>query len=458
MVWVLPCNFDARCHHGGTRIYSQKIINIFGRGSSCGGGYSSCGSVGFGGGFWGMLGAGLGFGIGTRLFGGLSSWLNGGSFWGGMGFGPSASQGGGYYPGAGQAGAYGVGSGCGCNCGGAGSTGFGSAIGYVPGQYSITKTTDDKANDTGDDDDKVDGRAGDGAGDDDGNVGEGEGTVDGDKTPAGTTGDGDDKRYNLNDITEDIPADKLKTARANFWKSIGAKGSLKGLESAALPKGFDLKADKEGNIYLIHDGTAYKYDETSGKFKLPDTKQTDFRAYALKNKPTDDPSKVVNIGQSVNEKMTITSKTENDVTIVETTQEAGVKQNQEAVREAYTLAHGLTNHNSTTKVTVNDELAERTAKQYDLNGDNEITFDEFMALMNGYNVDAEKAASDSDYRKGRNLEKLNTVDIDSFDTIQFVEIFNKYANEAKTHITIESFAQLVKDIKGKSATELYNIA
>ena len=83
MVYVLPCHFDARHRHGGTTVYNNRTINIFGRG--CGSTHRCSGSsFGFGGGsFWGMLAGGLGMGLGMGLFNGLCNWLNGGSFFGG---------------------------------------------------------------------------------------------------------------------------------------------------------------------------------------------------------------------------------------------------------------------------------------------------------------------------------------------------------------------------------------
>lgn len=155
MVWVLPCNFDARHCHGGTVIKSNKTINIFNtRRCDSGYGYGGCGfGFGFGGGsFWNSLATGLGFGLGTKLFGGISSWLNGGSFWAGLGFGNQGGYanggyagGAGMYPWAGQAGGYypGATAGAGCNCGCNGSSIFGTGTRYIGGPYSSPYTTGD---------------------------------------------------------------------------------------------------------------------------------------------------------------------------------------------------------------------------------------------------------------------------------------------------------------------------
>lgn len=147
MVWPLACNFDARHCHGGSVIKSNKTINIFNT-RRCDSSYGSCGfGFGFGGGgFWNALAGGLGFGLGTRLFSGISSWINGGSFWAGMGFGNQGGYaGGGYaggagmYPWAGQTGGYypGATTRTGCNCGCNGGSGlYGTGTSFIPGPYS----------------------------------------------------------------------------------------------------------------------------------------------------------------------------------------------------------------------------------------------------------------------------------------------------------------------------------
>ena len=474
MVWVLPCNFDARCHHGGTRIYSQKTINIFGRGSSCGGGYSSCGSVGFGGGFWGMLGAGLGMSLGTSLFNGLTSWLSGGSFWGGMGFGNNGGAQGnyGYYPGAGQAGTYGAGSGCGCNCGGAGNTAFGSTIGYVPGQYSITKTTDDKANDTGDDDGKVDGRVADGAGDGAGDgskvgsgdgagdgagskvgngdgagdgaggkVGNGDGAGDGGKKPAGVTGTGDNARYVIDDIKGELTPDEAKEARKNFWKSIGAEAPDDALDKAWNKNRLKLGKDAEGNIYVIYtdeDGekTAFKYNSETKKYELPN--RTDFKDFS--NDCEDDKASPININQKKNENVTKAWSEKNaDVTSVEF--DGRNKENGNCVTVGMTFGSWILNNNDESRAKVTKGTEEIFTEMS--NGDEKVTFDEFIGYLSGYEADAMRATKDADY--GKNSKWHDTVDMDAKDMVKLVNIFNKHATNGI--LNAESFNGFIKEMK-----------
>ncbi len=460
MVWVLPCNFDARHSRsrGSVNIKSTKIINIFNgssrRSTRCSGGF------GFGG-FWSMFGMGLGMGLVSNLFSG------------GFGFGGGTNFFSGRQP-AGSVNGNGSGN-CNCNCGSTSTGLYSTYTPYIPGQYSLlgaSKVTDNNGANGNDPNANTANPNAEAANP---NAKAANPNADA-ANPNTKAADPDDEKdnpnankkeagiknnaYDLNDLKPITDPNKIKEARAKFWKSIGAKENLKGLDSAALPKGFELKQDDAGNIYLVYGGKAYK--DNGSKFTLPDENKTDFGNDAYKNQENDDKCEVNTKGQAVNKAMIITSsKTADGATVVTTTQDASKAPNgkiadtEEAVAESYTLMNNLTNHSPESKITVGKNIkAEKIFKQLDLDGNGEITFDEFIAMANGYNADAEHALNNSNYKKGRQDELLQTVDIDSFDTLQLVAIFNKYADGGNS-IKLEQFEKLINNINNNTAANLY---
>ncbi len=440
MVWVLPCNFDARHHHGSVNIRNTKVINIFNgsrRSSGCYGGYG----FGFGGGFWSMLGSGIGMGLGMGIFNGLfgGNGLLGGLFGGGNGgwFGGGQIPAAGNYTGAGAAGA-----GCNCGCG----TGINTAYTpYIPGQYSIlgrTKSTKDpnetnKPDDTNNNGniggkDNVAGNEGNPATKvDDGNgvgTGKGEGVDDGnkDKNPAGIT----DGKYNLEDLLDEngnpknpLSTEEAKEARENFWKSIGAKDGLSGLDKAWNNNRLQLAKDNAGNVYVIYkdeqgNKTAFKYDPETKQYTLPNG--TTFNKFS--ENCTDEVAKPKNIDETKNKNVTQNwSAADAEVTTVAF--DGRDKENGNCVKVGSTFGSWLLNHNneSIAQVTKNtDKIFEEYA-----HGDDKISFDEFIAYLSGYEADAMRATSDTAY--GKNSKYHDTVDMDAYDMVKLTKIFNKYA-------------------------------
>jgi len=145
MVWVLHDGADARC----SKTYKtyNYTINLGGYNRNRGG---HCGSIwGCGGNVWTALGTGIGLSLGAKLFGGITSWLRGGSFLDGFigqqnygqQYSPYWAQGGvpGGYQGAYQ-GVYQSGV-CTCGCNGNKSGGWRSTLANIFGEYSVKPGT-----------------------------------------------------------------------------------------------------------------------------------------------------------------------------------------------------------------------------------------------------------------------------------------------------------------------------
>ena len=408
MVWVLPCNFDARHCHGGVSIRNTKTINIFNgprRSGGCFGGFG----FGFGGGFWPMFGKGIGIGLGVSLFNGLI----GGLFGGGNGLF------GGLFGGGRQAGV--------CNCGHNGYNNYSNYSNYspynpyspyIPGQYSTLGTRGtDKPEST---EEKPPGKT---EGTEGGTV---TGTGDGkdEKKPAGIIGTTDnDKRYNLDDIKGSLTPEEAKEARENFWKSIGVTPDAAGIDQAWNNNRLRLGKDDAGNIYVIYKDeqgkeTAFKYDSATKQYSLPNG--TTFNKFS--ETCTDEIAKPKNIDETKNQNVTQTWSDANaEVTTVNF--DGRDKENGNCVRVGSTFGSWLLNHNdeSIAQVTKNiDKIFEEYA-----HGDDKISFDEFIAYLSGYEADAMRATSDAAYGAGSKYH--DTVDMDAYDMVKLGKIFNKYA-------------------------------
>ena len=437
MVWVLPCNFDARHCHGGVSIRNTKTINIFNaprRSSAC------YGSFGFGGGFWSMFGIGLGMSLFNGLFGGSNGLFGGGLFGGGQ-----------------QAG--------GCNCGGNGYNSYNNYSNYnpfnpyspyVPGQYStipagtVTGDVEGRGTGTGDGSGNVNSTGdADGAGKDDktGDVeetGKGNGTGDTDnakeKKPAGTTGTGDNARYNLDDIKGELTPEEAKEARENFWKSIGANDGLVGLDKAWNNNRLRLGKDDAGNVYVIYKDensteTAFKYDPDTKQYKLPNG--TTFNKFS--ETCTDEVAKPKNIDEDKNKNVSQEwSEADAKVTTVEF--DGRDKENGNCVKVGSTFGSWLLNHNDESIAQVT-EGTEKIFAEY-ANGDDKISFDEFIAYLSGYEADAMRATADKAYGAGSKYH--DTVDMDAYDMVKLVKIFNKYAVDG--NIDKAGFEKLIKEM------------
>ncbi len=431
MVWVLPCNFDARHCHGGVSIRNTKTINIFNaprRSSACYGGF------GFGGGFWSMLGSGLGLGLGMSLFNGLFGGSNG--LFGGL-------FGGGQQPG-------------GCNCGGNNHNNYSNYSNYspynpyspyIPGQYSRIPT---KAGDDNEVEEPGNKKTVDTTGNDDDDAGKVDGTGDGkkpgdtdgakEKKPAGTTGTGDGARYNLDDIKGGLTPEEAKEARENFWKSIGANDGLAGLDKAWNNNRLRLGKDDAGNVYVIYKDengteTAFKYDPDTKQYKLPNG--TTFNKFS--ENCTDEVAKPKNIDEDKNENVSqVWSEANADVTTVKF--DGRDKENGNCVKVGSTFGSWLLNHNDESIAQVT-EGTEKIFAEY-ANGDDKISFDEFIAYLSGYEADAMRATADKAYGAGSKYH--DTVDMDAYDMVKLVKIFNKYAVDG--NIDKAGFEKLIKEM------------
>lgn len=417
MVWVLPCNFDARHCHGGVNIRNTKVINIFNgsrRSGRCYGGFG----FGFGGGFWPMFGKGIGIGLGMGIFNGL---------FGGNGLLGNIFGGNGGWFGGGQQGG-------GCTCGHNSYNNYSSYNPYnpynpyIPGQYSTigkvsTQTQQPQPTQPTQPVEQTP------------------------PTPPKKEAEVVDNKYNLDDLLDDkgnpknpLSSEEAKEARKNFWTSIGLDEKAAGLDKAWNNNRLQLAKDGAGNVYVIYkdeqgNKTAFKYDPDTKQYKLPDG--TTFNKFS--ENCTDEVAKPKNIDETKNQNVT-QNWSEADAEVTTVTFDGRDKQNGNCVKVGSTFGSWLLNHNdaSIAQVTKNsDKIFEEYA-----HGDDKISFDEFIAYLSGYEADAMRATADTAYGAGSRYH--DTVDMDAYDMVKLTKIFNKYATNG--NIDKAGFDRLIAEM------------
>ena len=428
MVWILPCHFDARhCH--GTTIRSTKVVNIFNgtrRAGGCGYGY-----------------AGGGFNLGGLLGFTAASWLLNGLF---NGFGRGNNGNYGNYGNNGGNGNYG---GCSCGCNGANRL---NKFRYNPWDFSLGRTSGT------DDTQKVKGTEG--VSPKVTTPGKIEGTADTSKgddviTPekkVGTVKIGETEHYDVKDIDTSenaLTPEEAKKARINFWKSLGAIAPDEALEKAWNNNRLQLGKGKDGKIYVIYKDEndkkiPFQYDEKDECFKS--LAGTPFQDDVNTKQYDDLIATPINNNEPKNKNMTANFETKGEYTV--TNFDGRVKGNYyNCVSSGATFGSWLLNHNdeSTAKVTNDDTIFTQMA-----NGDENITFDEFIAYLSGYEQDAIKATEDrTDY--GREGKYYDTVDMDAYDMVKLVRIFNKYAPDG--NLTQDKLKELIKHMNQNNNSE-----